>query len=184
MKVELNSRSEIESVSQCESAFGFLRWLFRIPSFRFRIAQCQRASRLRSPVADLPWITLFAVLLVCVFTTSPLTAQTSGFQSVVRSVQPKTVKIFGAGGFRGLEAYQSGVLISSEGHVLTVWSYVLDGDATTINLDDGEKFEGREYLGLYPYLDLTSDTFYIHNNATDYVTFSDWRKGERPKPKL
>jgi len=32
------------------------------------------------------------------------------------------VKIFGAGGLRGLESYQTGVLISDEGYVLTAWS--------------------------------------------------------------
>jgi hypothetical protein len=37
-----------------------------------------------------------------------------------------------AGGMRGLEAYQSGILISGEGHVLTVWSYVLDADDVTV----------------------------------------------------
>ena len=43
-------------------------------------------------------------------------------------VQPKIVKIYGAGGFRGMEGYQSGILISPEGHILTAYSYVLDTD--------------------------------------------------------
>ncbi|HEY5312747.1 MAG TPA: hypothetical protein VIK18_09505, partial [Pirellulales bacterium] len=42
-------------------------------------------------------------------------------QSIAR-VEPKIVKIYGAGGYRGLEAYQSGFLISAQGHILTVWS--------------------------------------------------------------
>ena len=37
----------------------------------------------------------------------------------VNQVQPMIVKIYGAGGLRGLEAYQSGMLISEEGHILT-----------------------------------------------------------------
>ncbi len=67
----------------------------------------------------------------------------ASFVDVVRSVQPKIVKIYGAGGFRGLEAYQSGMLISSEGHVLTVWSYVLDTDFIGVTLDDGRRFDGK-----------------------------------------
>ena len=44
------------------------------------------------------------------------------------------VKIYGAGGFHGMEAYQSGMLISPEGHILTVWSHVLDTDYITVDL--------------------------------------------------
>ena len=52
----------------------------------------------------------------------------ASFIEVAREVQPKVVKLYGAGGLRGMEAYQSGLLISGEGHVLTVLSYVLDAD--------------------------------------------------------
>ena len=75
------------------------------------------------------------------------------FAAVVRGVQPKIVKIYGAGGFRGLEPYQSGFLISPEGHVLTVWSYVLDTEFITVTLDDGRKFEAK-LLGADPRLEL------------------------------
>ena len=51
------------------------------------------------------------------------------------------VKIYGAGGFHGLEAYQSGFLISTEGHVLTAYSTVLDTPALRIVLDDGRRFD-------------------------------------------
>ena len=47
-------------------------------------------------------------------------------------------------------------------------------------LDDDEDFEGREYLGLYPYLDLTGDNFYIHKSAKEYVGFKRWMEGEQP----
>jgi serine protease Do len=73
------------------------------------------------------------VLLLCNSTT---VAQSE----VVKSVLPATVKIVGSGGMRGLEAYQSGIIISSEGHILTAWSYVLDSDAT-VTTNDGERFD-------------------------------------------
>ena len=47
--------------------------------------------------------------------------------------------------------------------------------------DDDEEFDGREYLGLYPYLDLTADSFYIHRGVGSWVTFGDWMQGEKPK---
>jgi serine protease Do len=63
------------------------------------------------------------------------------------------VKVYGAGGFRGLEPYQSGFLISGEGHVLTAWSYVLDTDAIHVTLDDGRKFPAQ-LLGSDPRLEI------------------------------
>ncbi len=77
----------------------------------------------------------------------------TSFRRVVDSVQPRIVKIYGAGGFRGLEAYQSGFLISAEGHVLTAWSYVLDTDYVTVTLDDGRRFDGK-LLGSDPRLEI------------------------------
>ncbi len=61
----------------------------------------------------------------------------------IAQVQPKMVKIYGAGGFRGLEAYQSGFFISPAGHVLTTWSYVLDADPLTVVCHDGRHLEGK-----------------------------------------
>lgn len=63
--------------------------------------------------------------------------------AVVKQVEPKIVKIYGVGGYRGLEPYQSGFLISSDGHILTAWSYVLDTEYITATLDDGRKFAAK-----------------------------------------
>ena len=71
----------------------------------------------------------------------------------IDAVQPKIVKIYGAGGIRRLEAYQSGFLVSDEGHVLTIWSYVLDTDEVTVTLNDGRKFTA-EVLGADPRLEI------------------------------
>jgi serine protease Do len=65
------------------------------------------------------------------------------FWEAIRSAQQRVVKIYGAGGVRNFEAYQSGLLISPEGHVLTALSYVLDTDDLAVVLDDGSKFTAR-----------------------------------------
>ncbi|MEL7498122.1 MAG: S1C family serine protease [Planctomycetota bacterium] len=75
------------------------------------------------------------------------------YSSVVRSAQSKIVKINGGGGFRGLESYQSGFLISDDGLVLTSWSYVLDADAIYVTLDDGTRNEGK-LVGYDPQLEI------------------------------
>lgn len=67
----------------------------------------------------------------------------ASYAGVARNVQPKVVKLYGTGGFQGLESYQSGLLISPQGHVLTVWSYVLDGDDVVVVLDDGRRFTAK-----------------------------------------
>jgi serine protease Do len=82
-----------------------------------------------------------------------LFASSQSFADVADRAQQKIVKIFGAGGLHGLEAYQSGFLISSDGHILTAWSYVLDPDYTTVVLDDGRKFQA-EFVGSDPRLEI------------------------------
>jgi serine protease Do len=86
----------------------------------------------------------------------PLTlaaAPATSFAESIDHVQPKIIKIYGAGGFRGLESYQSGFLISSEGHLLTVWSYVLDTDGLRATLNDGRTFVAK-VLGVDPWLEI------------------------------
>jgi serine protease Do len=79
-------------------------------------------------------------------------AQPPSREATVRDVQQKVVKVYGAGGLAGLEAYQSGCLVSPEGHVATAWSYVLDVDPTVV-LDDGRRFEAT-IVGFEPKLEL------------------------------
>jgi serine protease Do len=72
---------------------------------------------------------------------------------VISSVQPKMVKIHGAGGFQGMEDYQSGIVIAADGHLLTAFSHVLDTDVITAVLADGRKFEAK-LLGADPRLEV------------------------------
>jgi S1-C subfamily serine protease len=84
-----------------------------------------------------------ALAVICLFSSAVDARASDGAASsarIARSVQPKVVKLYGTGGFQGLEAYQSGILVSPKGHVLTVWSYVLDGDDVVVVLDDGRRF--------------------------------------------
>lgn len=50
------------------------------------------------------------------------------------------VKIYGAGGLRGLPAYATGLLLT-DGHVVTARSHVLDADPVLVVLDDGRRFD-------------------------------------------
>lgn len=80
-------------------------------------------------------------------------ARADDLHHTIRAAQRKVVKIYGAGGLRQMEAYQSGILISAEGHVLTSSSYVLDTDDLIVILDDGRQYEA-EFLGNDPITEL------------------------------
>jgi serine protease Do len=95
---------------------------------------------------------LSSTLLLVIVGLSPAAAQPPSREGVVREVQQRVVKVYGAGGLSGLEAYQSGFLVSPEGHVATVWSYVLDVDPIVV-LDDGRRFEAK-IVGFEPKLEL------------------------------
>ena len=94
-----------------------------------------------------------AFLLFIAAADSIAQTRSSTINRTVSQTLPKTVKIVGSGGFRGLEAYQSGFLISNEGHVLTAWSYVLDSDVVMLTMNDGTKREAQ-LIGFDPRLDI------------------------------
>lgn len=103
----------------------------------------------------LRWLMACIVATACVpaLAASNAASAPGALSETIAQVQPKVVKIYGAGGLRGLEAYQTGMLISAEGHVLTVWSYVLDSEETTVVLSDGRRLVAK-LLGADPRLEI------------------------------
>jgi serine protease Do len=81
------------------------------------------------------------------------TASAQSSRETIENVLPKVVKIFGAGGIKQLYSYSTGFLVSADGHIVTVWSHVLDGDTVNVVLSDGRRYEGK-VLGAEPQLDL------------------------------
>jgi S1-C subfamily serine protease len=73
-------------------------------------------------------------------------------QQVALRAELKTVKLFGAGGM-GLESYQSGFFVSAEGHILTVWSTVLDVSDIIAVTSDGRRLQAQ-VVGVDPNLEL------------------------------
>jgi len=70
-------------------------------------------------------------------------------QQVIAGAARKVVKLYGAGGLRGLESYQSGILVSPEGRILTAASTVLDSEQIDCVLDDGRRSVAR-LVGIDP----------------------------------
>jgi len=103
-----------------------LAWLI----FLFVLAEDVLAQRLEDPLAG-----------------------SRSISAILAEASAKVVKIVGAGGYLGLEPYQTGILISPDGLVLTVWSHVLLEPGVTITLADGRRFTG-EVLHVHPRVEL------------------------------
>lgn len=76
-------------------------------------------------------------------------AESASPQRTAAAAARSVVKVYGAGGVRGLEAYQSGIVVSPDGRILTVMSTVLDADSVTCVFDDGRRCEAR-VVGIDP----------------------------------
>jgi S1-C subfamily serine protease len=76
------------------------------------------------------------------------------FADVAEKVNNKLVKIFGAGGFRGVPGYGTGILVSGDGHILTVTSQMLDTRDLRIHLANGDRYHAK-IVAAEPGLDLT-----------------------------
>jgi S1-C subfamily serine protease len=83
-------------------------------------------------------VTGILVVLTAMLATS--VARTEHPQQTIAAAARKVVKIYGAGGLRGLEAYQSGLIVSPDGRILTALSTVLDSEEIDCVLDDGRRF--------------------------------------------
>ncbi len=121
-----------------------------------------------------------AIAVACLFAGASVTRASDGAASLIdvaRQVQPKVVKLYGAGGARGLEAYQSGLLISGKGHVLTVWSYVLDADEVTVVLNDGRHF-AAQYVASDPLTEIALLKFDPGNEEVPHFDLAAAAKAE------
>jgi S1-C subfamily serine protease len=83
---------------------------------------------------------------------SPAVAADS-FMKVAGQVNEKVVKIFGAGGFRGATNYSTGVLVSADGHFVTIASQTLDTSELIVHLFDGRRMKAV-VLATEPELDI------------------------------
>jgi len=87
---------------------------------------------------------LLSAALVLAFALVPakraMTQTDVSFTKIGEEVNRKVVKVFGAGGFKGLASYGTGVLISKDGYFLTVNSHILDTRDLRIHTYEGTKY--------------------------------------------
>ncbi len=89
--------------------------------------------------------TRYSALLavVAAFVTPALTPAADPFAKTVEDANKKLVKVFGAGGFSRLNNFGSGILISKDGHILTVASQLLDTSELVVHLYDGQRLKAQ-----------------------------------------
>jgi serine protease Do len=73
---------------------------------------------------------------------------------VAEEVNKKLVKLYGAGGLKGLPSYGTGILVSPKGHILTANNHILSTGDLRVHLSDGRVFSGCKVLYREPELDV------------------------------
>lgn len=120
----------------------------------FELVQSMRSPN-QEPQAAMRRVQAVLTTLVglAVSVSAPAMANASVADAAVAEGLTKIVKLYGAGGFRGLEAYGTGFLASEGGHIVTSWGPLLDAEPVTAVLDDGRRFEAK-LVGVDPGLGL------------------------------
>ncbi len=90
---------------------------------------------------------LLAMTVGVAGTSAKTTAAPQTSPDTLEATLAKVVKIFGSGGVRNLEGYGTGLLVSANGHVITVWSHLLDSGDVSVVLNDGRRFNAKFLKG-------------------------------------
>ena len=62
---------------------------------------------------------------------------------IAHEVNKKIVKLYGAGGFKGLPSYGSGILVSPKGHILTINNHICNTQDIRVHLYDGRLYHAK-----------------------------------------
>jgi S1-C subfamily serine protease len=95
-------------------------------------------------------------LAVCVLGLTAFASVSHAQESVTKvavDVNKKMVKLFGIGGFKGLPSYGTGIVVSAEGHILTVNNHILINPGILVHLSDGRQYQAK-VLAREPQLDV------------------------------
>lgn len=95
---------------------------------------------------------LALLILGLVLAAAPTRAEES-FAQIGEKVNPKLVKLFGAGGFKGLQSYGTGILVSPDGYILTINSHILDTQDLRVHLSEGTHYHAK-VVAVEPELDV------------------------------
>ncbi len=122
-------------------------------------------KRLQSSLA----LSILASILAATATTA---RGEESFAQICDKVNPKLVKLFGAGGFRGLASYGSGAIVSPDGYILTVNSHILDTQDLRVHLSDGTPYHAK-IVAIEPELDVALVKIGDNKNKVEDLPYFD-----------
>jgi serine protease Do len=94
------------------------------------------------PNLTFPVIRLFGTAAALLAAISLLPAQET-FTPAAKDVNKKMVKLFGAGGFKGMPSYGTGILVAPDGFILTVNNHILNTVDLRVHLADGRMYNAK-----------------------------------------
>jgi S1-C subfamily serine protease len=83
-----------------------------------------------------------AACTALLFAVALLPAQET-FTPAAKEVNKKMVKLFGAGGIKGMPSYGTGFLVSPDGYILTVNNHILNTPDLRVHLHDGRNYNAK-----------------------------------------
>jgi serine protease Do len=84
----------------------------------------------------------FCLLTLALSLAAPVRGQES-FRKLTDGVNKKVVKLYGAGSYKRLPSYGTGILVSPKGYILTVNNHLLDTRDLRVHLWDGRKYHAK-----------------------------------------
>jgi len=120
-----------------------------------------------------PKILFCAAVVLALSAAGPTARADDSFAPVTEQVNKRLVKIYGSGGYRGVPAYGSGVIISPDGYVLTIDSQMLAtrGDLR-VHMSTGERYTAQ-LIATEPDLDLAMIRIYDGKNPIKTPDYFD-----------
>src|SRR4051794_21050162 len=94
------------------------------------------------------------------------------FAEVHDKVNQKLVKLFGSGGIKGLASYGTGVIVSPDGYILTIYSHLLDTQDLRVHLADGTRYHAK-VVATEPELDIALVKIGDEKNKVEDLPYFD-----------
>ncbi len=122
-------------------------------------------------------------LIASVVILSPALARADeSFATVAEQVNRKVVKLFGSGGIRGLPSYGSGILVSSDGYILTVYNHILETEDLRVHLWNNLLYHAK-VVAIEPELDVALVKIVDKDlNLKDYFDVAEAAKRPMAEP--
>jgi S1-C subfamily serine protease len=79
----------------------------------------------------------------CLLLVVSLMPAQESFTPLAQEVNKKLVKLYGAGGFKGMPAYGTGILVAPNGYILTVNNHILNTSDLRVHLFDGRMYNAK-----------------------------------------